>query len=92
MACRIWFLGLCCWVVASAAAAQQKPVAALGRVSAVGTITETQLLILGNQVEGFLSGHYQLISQQHYQAAEEEAFAALDAKQCTEQTCVRLIQ
>ena len=72
--------------------AQQKPVAALGRVAVLGEVTEGQKRILTNRVESFLSGRYELISEDEYLAAEEEAFLELEEEECTEEACVRLIQ
>ena len=71
---------------------QEKPVAALGRVATLGEVSEAQKKIIINRLEGFLSNFYDLVSQAQYARAEEEAFAALDLEQCTEEQCIRKIQ
>ncbi|MCH8843163.1 MAG: hypothetical protein IID61_09315 [SAR324 cluster bacterium] len=70
----------------------EKPVAALARVAVLGDISEVQQRILATRVESFLSDRFELISQEEYQAAEDAAFASLDLDQCTEETCIRVIQ
>lgn len=72
--------------------AQNKPVAALGRIVTVGKINEGQRTILRNQLKTFLSRSYNLISENDYMRAEDEAFAVLEEDQCTERNCVQLIQ
>jgi hypothetical protein len=74
------------------AGAQEKPLAAVGRVSVIGEIGEAEKQIIGNRLSGQLSLRYDLISPQEYQQAEDEAFATLEAEQCTEENCVRKIQ
>ena len=71
---------------------QEKPQAALGRVAALGEISEGEKRIILNRAETFLSRRYDLVSQIDYEAAEEEAFAQLEADQCTEEACIRIIQ
>ena len=72
--------------------AQEKPQAALGRVAALGEISETQKKIILTRVESRLSKAYDLISQEQFARAEEAAFASLDIAQCTEEQCIRRIQ
>ena len=72
--------------------AQEKPQAALGRVAALGEISETQKKIILTRVESQLSKAYDLISQEQFARAEEAAFASLDLAQCTEEQCIRKIQ
>lgn len=72
--------------------AQEKPEAALGRVAALGKISETQKKIILTRVESQLSRAYDLISQEQYARAEEAAFKSLDLGQCTEKQCIRKIQ
>ena len=71
---------------------QEKPEAALGRVAALGKISETQKKIILTRVESQLSKAYDLISQEQYARAEEAAFKSLDLGQCTEEQCIRKIQ
>ena len=77
---------------ASLPAQEQRPVAALGRVAAIGDISDGEKAIIYKRVERFLTERFDLISQEEYLAAEEAAFAALDADECTEENCVRLIR
>ena len=72
--------------------AQEKPQAALGRISVLGKITEIQKRIIFTRVESRLSKVYDLISQEQYARAEEAAFKSLDLAQCTEEQCIRKIQ
>jgi hypothetical protein len=79
-------------VLPVAVPAQDKPLAAVGRVSVLGEVTDTQRQIIANRLSAQLSQRYDIISQQEYERAEEEAFAALAAEQCTEEACIRKIQ
>ncbi|MCH7477634.1 MAG: hypothetical protein IIA14_05995, partial [SAR324 cluster bacterium] len=72
--------------------AQELPVAALARISALGKISEVQKRIIFTRVESKLSLTYDLISQEQYARAEEAAFESLDLAQCTEEQCIRKIQ
>ena len=76
----------------SLAAAQEKPVAALGRIASIGEVSESQKAIIFTRVESILSRAYDLISRDQYARAEEAAFAALNLEQCTEEQCIRKIQ
>ena len=78
--------------ISHSAWAQEKPIAALGRMAVLGDITETQTVIIGNRVRGILSVQYDLISDTEYEQAEEAAFEALAAEECTEEACIRQIQ
>ena len=89
---------LCSLILASllatawAAWSQEKPIAALGRVAVLGDISEGEKRIIANRIETFLSRSYDLISEEKFLAAEEEAFQTLEFDECTEDICVRLIQ
>ena len=72
--------------------AQERPAAALGRVSTLGDISEVQRTIIANRLEGFLTRAYDLVPRDLYRRAEEAAFQALDVSQCTEEQCIRKIQ
>ena len=72
--------------------AQELPVAALARISALGKISEVQKRIIFTRVESKLSLTYDLVSQEQYARAEEAAFESLDLAQCTEEQCIRKIQ
>ncbi len=74
------------------AQAQDKPVAALGRVASLGEVSEAQKSIITNRLEGILSKSYDLVSQEQYLKAEQAAFDALDLEKCTEEECIRKIQ
>jgi len=76
----------------SFAAAQEKPVAALGRIAVLGEISEVQKKIIYTRAESILSRAYDLISREQYARAEEAAFKSLDLSQCTEEQCIRKIQ
>ncbi|MCZ6552896.1 MAG: hypothetical protein O7A67_03755, partial [SAR324 cluster bacterium] len=70
--------------LAGTAWSQDKPIAALGRVAVLGDITEGEKRIIANRIATFLSRSYELISEQRYLAAEEEAFQTLEFDECTE--------
>ena len=74
------------------ALAQEKPEAALGRVATLGEVSEAQKKIITNRLEGSLPKFYDLVSQEQYARAEEEAFKSLDLAQCTAEQCIRKIQ
>ncbi len=72
--------------------AQEKPVAALGRVAVLGDISEVQQRVIANRLRSILAQSYSLVSQEQYEKAEQAAFETLDLAQCTEEECVRKIQ
>lgn len=72
--------------------AQEKPIAALGRVSVLGEISKVQQNIIANRLRTILAESYNLVSQEQYQKAEQAAFESLDLDKCTEEECVRKIQ
>ncbi|MCZ6552444.1 MAG: hypothetical protein O7A67_01465, partial [SAR324 cluster bacterium] len=71
---------------------QEKPVAALGRVAVIGEISEGEKAIITNRLEKFLAARFQLVSEEEYLRAEDEAFLSLEEEECTEEACVRRIQ
>ena len=48
--------------------------------------------IIYNKFLDVVSNDYDLVSQEEYEKAEEEAFQQLDYEECTEDQCIRLIQ
>ena len=89
----VWLVAaLIAFPPASVVWAQEKPVAAIGRVATLGDVKRSQKRIIANRLETVLSESYDLISQQQYEKAEEAAFDQLDLDQCTEEECIRKIQ
>ncbi len=60
------------------AQAQEKPVAALGRVATLGEVFEGQREIIANRLRTILSKSYDLISQHQHEKAEQGASDALE--------------
>ena len=61
-----------------AAVAQQRPIAALGRVAVLGEISEVDRQIIQNRLESFLSQHYDLVSEEEYAGFEREGHIGMD--------------
>jgi len=61
-------------------------------IGILGNISETKQTIIYNKFLDVVSNDYDLISQEEYEKAEEEAFQQLDYEECTEDQCIRLIQ
>ena len=61
-------------------------------IGILGNISETKQTIIYNKFLDVVSNDYDLISQEEYEKAEEEAFQELDYDECTEDQCIRLIQ
>ena len=81
--------------VASISFAQEnaeKPQAAVAPVAALGDVTEVQKRIIFNSLLTKLSQNFDLISQNQFEQAQEEAYDALEDKECTEEQCIRKIQ
>ena len=93
-ALRVLLAAICLLIsgFATTGRAQERPPAALGRVSTLGDISEVQRTIIANRLEGFLTRAYDLVPRDVYRRAEEAAFQSLDVSQCTEEYCIRKIQ
>ncbi|HEX9842778.1 MAG TPA: hypothetical protein VGC20_08500, partial [bacterium] len=70
----------------------RRPDAAVGRVAALGSVSESEQRFIHTSLQAGLSRSYTVVSQQEYDRAEELAFAELSAGQCTEDQCIRKIQ
>ena len=66
--------------------------AAVAPISYLGDISRTQQGIIFNTFIGQVAEFYDLVSQEEYQRAEEQAFQSTDSGQCTEERCIRAIQ
>ena len=76
----------------TAPAQPARPDAAVGRVAALGEISEREKRFILTSLQAGLSRSYTVVSQQDFDRAEELAFAELAADQCTEDQCIRKIQ
>ena len=72
--------------------AQEKGMAALTPMGALGKFSEMEKQIIFNSLQESLSTRYTLSSQKSYEAAETQAFEELDYDECTEDQCFALIQ
>jgi hypothetical protein len=72
--------------------AQEKEMAALAPMGALGNFSEMEKQIIFNSLQESLSTHYVLASQKSFEAALTEAFEELDYEECTEDQCFALIQ
>jgi len=72
--------------------AQEKGMAALTPMGALGKFSEMEKQIIFNSLQESLSTRYTLASQKAYEAAETQAFEELDYDECTEDQCFSLIQ
>ena len=66
--------------------------AAIIPTGTIGDIKESQKSIITNKFLDELSNDYDIVPQEEYEKAEEEAFQQLDYEECTEDQCIRLIQ
>ncbi len=71
--------------------AQGRERAALAPVAGL-EVSAVQQQILFNQLQARLSESYDLVSQAEFEQAQTRAFNELDADECTEENCVRMIQ
>ena len=72
--------------------AQEKEMAALAPMGALGEFTEMEKQIIFNSLQESLSTHYVLASQKSFEATMTQAFEELDFDECTEDQCFALIQ
>ena len=72
--------------------AQEKEMAALTPMGALGEFSEMEKQIIFNSLQESLSTHYALSSQKAFEAALAQAFEELDYEECTEDQCFALIQ
>ena len=72
--------------------AQEKEMAALTPMGALGEFSEMEKQIIFNSLQESLSTHYALASQKAFEAALTQAFEELDYEECTEDQCFALIQ
>ena len=72
--------------------AQEKEMAALTPMGALGEFSEMEKQIIFNSLQESLSTHYALVSQKAFEAALTQAFEELDYEECTEDQCFALIQ
>ena len=72
--------------------AQEKEMAALAPMGALGDFSEMEKQIIFNSLQESLSTHYVLASQKSFEAALTQAFEELDYEECTEDQCFALIQ
>jgi len=70
----------------------KKEKAAVTPIATIGDIKESQKTIIANKFLDELSDDYDIVPQEEYEKAEEEAFQQLDYEECTEDQCIRLIQ
>ena len=61
-------------------------------IGVLGKISESKKIIIQNKFMEVVSNDYDLISQEEYERAEEEAFQELDYEECTEDQCIKMIQ
>ena len=71
---------------------QEKEMAALAPMGALGEFTEMEKQIIFNSLQESLSTHYALASQKSFETALTQAFEELDYEECTEDQCFALIQ
>ncbi|MGK5093037.1 PEGA domain-containing protein [Deltaproteobacteria bacterium TL4] len=85
-----WSLSL--WVMAQELQEQARPKAAVSPLSSIGDISEVQKQMIFNSLLTEISSRYDLISQEQFKEAQDQAYKELDAEQCTEEQCIRAIQ
>ena len=61
-------------------------------IGVLGDISQTRQMIIYNKFLDEVSNDYDLVSQEEYEKAEEEAFQQLDYNECTEDQCIVMIQ
>ncbi|MBU3916119.1 hypothetical protein KKA14_11345, partial [bacterium] len=69
-----------------------KPDAALKPVSVLGEISESQEVMIYNQLQSQLSQNYKLVPKSVYEKAMEKVAEEMESDQCTPEHCVRAIQ
>ena len=71
---------------------QDKPAAAVAPLATLGDISEVRQRFIFNSFLSKLSQHYDLISQDQFKEAQNQAFDELTAEECTEENCIRKVQ
>jgi len=61
-------------------------------IGVMGEISNTKKIIIYNKFLEVVSNDFDLIPQEEYERAEEEAFQQMDYEECTEDQCIRMIQ
>jgi hypothetical protein len=61
-------------------------------IGVLGEISENKKTIIHNKFMDVISNDFDLIPQEEYERAEEEAFQELDYEECTEDQCIKMIQ
>ena len=80
------------FLFASLIHAQEKQTAAVVPIASLGDISEEHKEILSMRLRTNLSNYYQLIPQEKFQEAQDQAYEELDTPNCTEEQCIRKIQ
>lgn len=79
-------------LILGTAQAQEKEMAGLAPMGALGDFSEMEKQIIFNSLQESLSTHYVLASQKAFDTALTQAFEELDYDECTEDQCFALIQ
>ncbi|MGK5091386.1 tetratricopeptide repeat protein [Deltaproteobacteria bacterium TL4] len=80
------------WMTGGALSQEEKPEAAVAPIAFLGNVSQAKIGIIFNKFQEKLTQRYNLISQQKFEQAQEEAFKTLDMATCTDEHCIRKIQ
>ena len=69
-----------------------KPQTIIIPTGSLGDITEVRKKMLGKTLESKLDDYFAIVPKELFEEAQEQAFQEMDADECTEDQCIRMIQ
>ena len=70
----------------------EKPQTIIIPTGSIGEMSESRIKILEKTLESKLDDHFAIVPKELFEEAQEQAFQEMDADECTEDQCIRMIQ
>ena len=70
----------------------ERPETIIIPVSGIGDVSNTRKLILENTLTNELKKHFRIVPQEKYEQVLEQVFEELEYEECSEDTCIMMIQ
>jgi len=70
----------------------ERPETIIIPVSSMGDVSDIRKQILQNTLEGELKGYFRLVPQEKYEQVLEQVFQELEYEECSEDTCIMMVQ
>ncbi len=70
----------------------ERPETIIIPVSSLGDVSEVRKQILQNTLEDELKGYFRLVPQEKYEQVLEQVFQELEYEECSEDTCIMMVQ